>query len=134
MKDTKELRFKRGITMLRQQFAQQQSVIFSQVLTEEEIAAIVSAHVKSYRDRIYPPIAYPALIHRASVISGSSLSGRGRSAVIGTYNYGQARQHAQHRFLLRCTYTHAKEHPSIAGCEDRREARSEDAQGMALAW
>ena len=39
MKDTKEARFKRGATMLRNQFAQQRGGAFSQVLNDEEIVS-----------------------------------------------------------------------------------------------
>lgn len=56
MKDTKEARFKRGATMLRNQFAQQRGGAFSQVLNDEEIAVIVTTHAGNYRDRMYPPI------------------------------------------------------------------------------
>ncbi len=56
MKDTKEAHFKRGATMLRNQFAQQLGGVFSQVLSDDELTVIVTTHAGSYRNRIYPPI------------------------------------------------------------------------------
>ncbi len=56
MKDSKVARLRRGAIALRQQFAQQRGSVFSHVLGEAEIAAVVSTHVKDYRERIYPPL------------------------------------------------------------------------------
>lgn len=56
MKDSKVARLRRGAIALRQQFAQQSGGVFSQALGAAEIATVVSAHVKDYRERIYPPL------------------------------------------------------------------------------
>lgn len=56
MKDSKVARLQRGARALRQQFAQQRGGVFSRVLGDAEIAAVVTAHVKDYRERIYPPL------------------------------------------------------------------------------
>ena len=56
MKDSKIARLRRGAMALRQQFAQQRGGVFSHVLGEAEIASVVAAHVKGYRERIYPPL------------------------------------------------------------------------------
>ncbi|NMD35634.1 MAG: hypothetical protein GYA73_07100, partial [Planctomycetes bacterium] len=41
---------------LRQQFTNPRDGVFSRVLGDAEIAALVTAHVKDYRERIYPPL------------------------------------------------------------------------------
>lgn len=56
MNDSKIARLRRGAAALRQQFAQQPGGVFSRVLGEQEIAAMVATHVKDYRERIYPPL------------------------------------------------------------------------------
>lgn len=56
MKDNKLTRWRRGAVALRQQFAQQRGGVFSRVLGEAEIAAVVATHVKGSRERIYPPL------------------------------------------------------------------------------
>ena len=56
MKDSKVARLRRGAIALRQQFAQRRGGVFSHVLGEAEIAAVVTSHVKDYRERIYPPL------------------------------------------------------------------------------
>ena len=56
MKNSKVARLRRGAIALRQQFAQQHGGVFSHVLGAAEIAAVVSAHIKDYRERIYPPL------------------------------------------------------------------------------
>ena len=56
MKNSKVARLRRGAIALRHQFAQQHGGVFSHVLGAAEIAAVVSAHIKDYRERIYPPL------------------------------------------------------------------------------
>ena len=56
MKDSKLARLMCGASLLRQQFAQYRGGVFSQVLSEGEIATIVTTHVKDCRERIYPPL------------------------------------------------------------------------------
>jgi hypothetical protein len=56
MKDNKVVRLRRGAIALRQQFAQSRGGVFSDVLSEVEMAAVVSTHVESYRQRVYPPL------------------------------------------------------------------------------
>ena len=56
MQDNKVARLLRGAIALRQQFAQSHGGIFSHVLSEAEIATVVSTHVKNYRQRVYPPL------------------------------------------------------------------------------
>jgi hypothetical protein len=56
MKDSKAAQLRRGAMALRHQFAHPRDGIFSRVLGDAEIAALVTAHVKDYRERIYPPL------------------------------------------------------------------------------
>ena len=56
MNDSKIARLRRGAAVLRRQFAQQAGGVFSRALSEREIAGIVAAYVKDYRERIYPPL------------------------------------------------------------------------------
>lgn len=56
MKDNKVTQLRRSAIALRQQFAQSCDGVFSDVLGEAEIATVVSTHVVSYRERIYPPL------------------------------------------------------------------------------
>ena len=56
MKDSKLARLMCGASLLHQQFAQYRGGVFSQVLSEGEIATIVTTHVKDFRERIYPPL------------------------------------------------------------------------------
>ena len=59
MKDSKAARLRRGAMALRQQFTNPRDGVFSRVLGDAEIAALVTAHVKDYRERIYPPLDTP---------------------------------------------------------------------------
>jgi hypothetical protein len=56
MKDIKLERVRQGVSMLRQQFLQSDAGVFDQVLGEQEIAAMVSEQVESYRERVYSPL------------------------------------------------------------------------------
>ncbi len=56
MKDNKLDRMRRGVSMLRQQFLQNNSGVFDRALGEQEVAALVSELLTPYRERIYPPL------------------------------------------------------------------------------
>lgn len=56
MKDSKFKRTRHQVSLLRRQFLQGNTGLFSQALGEHDVAAIVSAQVAPYRERIYPPL------------------------------------------------------------------------------
>ena len=56
MKDNKVERVRQKVAMLKQQFLQGDSGLFSQVLGDQEIAAVVNERVAPHRERIYPPL------------------------------------------------------------------------------
>ena len=56
MNDSKITQLRRGAIALRQQFSLRCGGVFSRVLGDAEIASVVTAHVKNYRKRIYPPL------------------------------------------------------------------------------
>jgi len=56
MKLNKLERVRRGVSMFRQQFLQNNSGVFDQALGEQELAALVSELLTPYRERIYPPL------------------------------------------------------------------------------
>ncbi|HEY8856233.1 MAG TPA: IS4 family transposase, partial [Rugosibacter sp.] len=56
MKDNKVERIRRSTILLRRQFLQGDAGVFDQILSEQEITAMVNASVEPYRERIYPPL------------------------------------------------------------------------------
>ncbi|MHB1084698.1 MAG: IS4 family transposase [Thiobacillus sp.] len=56
MKLNKLERVRRGVSMFRQQFLQNNSEVFDQALGKQELAALASELLTPYRERIYPPL------------------------------------------------------------------------------
>lgn len=56
MKDTKVKRIRQKVAMLKQQFLQGDTGVFTQVLGDQEIAAVADELVEPHRERIYPPL------------------------------------------------------------------------------
>jgi hypothetical protein len=56
MKDTKVKRIRQKVAMLKQQFLQGDTGVFSQALGDQELAAVVDELVEPHRERIYPPL------------------------------------------------------------------------------
>lgn len=56
MENSKVERIRQKVAMLRQQFLQGDDGLFAQVLSNQEVEAVVSKLVTPYRERIYPPM------------------------------------------------------------------------------
>ena len=104
MKDNKVERVRQKVAMLKQQFLQGDRGLFSQVLGDQEIAAVVNERVAPHRERIYPPLDTLRLFvgqvlsadRACQDVVGRRLSeriARGESvSALGTSSYCDARQ------------------------------------------